>query len=120
MLRKNAGVCIKLLMHGGDAVGVINYFWSFIKPVIKRANGNILLVIRGIGFEGKSEKDVLSQVKSHCNYLREKLYNDVQNAVIMQNAGNIHGKWNLGISIMNNSRKTLEALESFYDKGSFD
>ncbi|HBC92105.1 MAG TPA: hypothetical protein DCZ10_04155 [Pelotomaculum sp.] len=109
-----------LLIHGGDIVGIIYYFWSFIRPVIKRTNGNISLLIRGIGFEGRSEKDLLSQIESYCNYLREKLRSDVQNAAIMQNAGNIHGKWNLGISNMNNTRKTLEALETFYDKGSFE
>lgn len=79
-----------------------------------------MLVIRGVAFQGKSEEDILSQLQGYCNYLRNKLHNDTSNAAMMQNAGNIHGKWNVGIPVMNNTRKTLEALESFYDQGSFD
>jgi len=99
-------------------LGLITYVKSFFKPVIKQANKKISLVIRGILFEGKTNEDILSQVNNYINHLRRRLYNDFYDAAFMKSAGNLHGKWNLGIVMMNNTRKTLEALESFYEKNS--
>lgn len=98
---------------------IIYYIWSFFKPVIKPNNEQILVMIRGISFLGRTREDIFRQMESYIKYLRGSLQNDFYNAAFMQGSGNIHGKWNAGIITMNNTRKTLEALEVFYQNNNF-
>ena len=57
--------------------------------------------------------EVCKQIQLQVVSLRKQLSNDITTSAYMQSAGNINGKWNVGLVMMNNTRKTLEAFENF-------
>ncbi|MDD4587661.1 MAG: hypothetical protein PHC60_04620 [Heliobacteriaceae bacterium] len=91
---------------------MLGYFRSFFKPVVKQTNDTIILWIRGAKFIGTNWEEIRQQVQAYSEFLRRQLNNDTGNALRMQGAGNIHGRWNVGLVMMRNTAKTLLACES--------
>jgi|GEM_PF-2526904 hypothetical protein len=89
---------------------------SYFIPIEISRHGEIIVIIRGLRFRGNSMFDIISQIESKIEFLRNELGVDMSTVSRSVTAGNIHGRWNPDIVIFKNDIQTLYALEHYLEK----
>lgn len=92
---------------------MLNHLLSYLKPVKRVKNGEIIIIIRGITFKSASWEEIIKQIKQEIEFNQRQLSNNVTHAGIMMSSTSAKGKMNMGAIILRNTLKNIEALEAF-------
>lgn len=95
---------------------MFDYFLSYLKPVKRIKNGEIVIKIRGITFKSTSWDDLIKQIELELEFNRRRLSDEMINTGYMMSSTSTHGKWNVGAIILKNTLKNVQALETFLNK----
>jgi len=94
---------------------MFSYIKSYFRPVIKEKDNNIKLFLRGIVFEAESREELCRQLQLTRDSICKKLKAEMGTTMYMHPSSNVRGKWNTGAVMMNNTRKTLEAIDDYLE-----
>lgn len=97
---------------------IIRCLLSYLKPVTFSEGDRFVLIIRGVLFEGSSRAEVLGQVRSEAERLRQQLADDSSAATSMISSANPRGRVSTGAVQMGGTLSRLEAYESFLETAS--
>jgi hypothetical protein len=92
---------------------VFDYLMSYFKPVERKKNGKIIVIIRGLRFQADNGADIISQIKKKIDFYRQEMSNDLKNVSYSLPGGNLHGKWNLNLVIFKNDIQNLNGFEDY-------
>ncbi|MGI6435287.1 MAG: hypothetical protein ACOX0F_08000 [Syntrophomonadaceae bacterium] len=92
---------------------MFDYLMSYFKPVERKKNGKIIVIIRGLRFQADTGADIISQIKKKIDFYRQEMSNDLKNVSYSLPGGNLHGKWNLNLVIFKNDIQNLNGFEDY-------
>lgn len=92
---------------------MFDYLMSYFKPVERKKNGKIIVIIRGLRFQADNGADIISQIKKKIDFYRQEMSNDLKNVSYSLPGGNLHGKWNLNLVIFKNDIQNLNGFEDY-------
>lgn len=92
---------------------MFDYLMSYFKPVERKKNGKIIVIIRGLRFQADNGADIISQIKKKIDFYRQEMSNDLKNVSYSLPGGNLHGKWNPNLLIFKNDIQNLNGFEDY-------